>query len=52
MKKYMKFKYQNGECQVTYAVNGLSILVRGRGISETAKAVSEIVNDICRIEVL
>lgn len=52
MRKYMNFKYENGECQVTYIVKGLSVLVRGRGIPETAKAVSEIVNDICRIEVL
>lgn len=52
MKKYMDFKYVNGECQATYVIKGLSVLVRGRGVSETAKAVSEIVNDICRIEVL
>lgn len=52
MKKYMNFKYVNGECQITYAVNGLSVLVRGRGVSETAKAVAEITNDIYRIEVL
>ena len=50
MKKYMNFKYENGE--ISYIIKGLAVSVRGRGVSETAKAVSEIVNDICRIEVL
>ena len=52
MKKYMNFKYENGECQISYIIKGLAVSVRGRGVSETAKAVYEIVNDICRIEVL
>lgn len=46
MKKYMNFKYVNGECEISYLIKGLSVVVRGRGISETAKEVARKTNEI------
>lgn len=46
MKKYMNFKYQNGECQISYVIKGFAVSVRGRGISETAKEVAKLTNEI------
>ncbi len=46
MKKYMNFKYENGECQVTYKIKGFALAIRGRGISETAKEMARLANEI------
>lgn len=46
MKKYMDFKRKTGECEISYTIKGLEIIVRGRGISETAKEVAKLTNEI------
>lgn len=52
MKKYMNFKYVNGQCEISYSIKGLSILIRGRGISETAKEVARMTNNLFNINTL
>lgn len=52
MKKYMNFSYKNGECEISYIVKGLSVQARGKGISETAKEVARLTNEIYNTETL
>ncbi len=52
MKKYMNFSYKNGECQISYKIKGLAVQARGKGISETAKEVARITNEIYNTETL
>lgn len=52
MKKYMEFKRKNGKCEISYTVKGFTVTTEGKGISETAKEVAKLVNEIHNTKIL
>ncbi|MCF2624961.1 hypothetical protein I6E17_02065 [Fusobacterium perfoetens] len=50
MKKYMNFKYINGECLISYKIKDFAVSIKGKGVSETAKEVARITNEIYNAE--